>query len=229
MYTGPGMEVVQSANAGDRGGEGGRHQGSRHVRIVLLAGYRKEMNAGVQGSLDLRLAAEERQMTAGRRNLPHRETARLEPIRYRRKRLVRGAESGAVLRGGQPLVVLRRFRILLGGEKLLKCVLLLGSLGKDDIETLRPQRCGRLAGIELRSGKLVDVAGQRDEIRVRDRGADSGQRDGRRSRHDQAAQRISKICSHLLAPVYVNIRRHCRVKASRQSLGFIAGKRPFRP
>ena len=99
-------------------------------------------------------------MTAGRWNLPHRETVRLEPVRYCRECLVRGTESHAVLRRGQPLVVLRRFRILLGGEKLLKCALLLGSLGKDDVEALRAQRSGRLAGIELRTGKLVDVAGQ---------------------------------------------------------------------
>ena len=106
----------------------------------------------------------------------------------------------------------------MSGEQLLKRVLLLGGLRKDDIEAARSQGARRLAGIELRSRELVDAARQRDEIGVRDGGAGGGEGEGRGGQHHQAA-RICETCGHLLAPVYLRNPKALQSQAPRQSRG----------
>ncbi len=158
------IEIIQSTNRQD-----GRREGSGNHRVgdigeMRLAVHIEPMDAGVKDGFDLRLAAGKGQMAPPGRQLAHCESARREPLHHRRNGRIGGAEALAILRGGQPAMVLARLRILLVEQKLIERPLLRRCLGEDDLEAAHAKRARRLARIEAGQRKAVHVPAERREL-----------------------------------------------------------------
>ena len=92
----------------------------------------------------------------------------LEPRRHSRQVRVARAEASPEFGGREPLVIERRMRILLSGEKSIEVRLLRRSGVEQEQHAVEARRWIHDAQIEFRSRQWMDVASERDHPRFVD-------------------------------------------------------------
>ena len=98
-----------------------------------LAVHQIAIELRVKGAFDLGRGATEKDLGAGAGVAVHRQALRLQPGRNFREIALAHAEARGVLLRSQPLVIVRRVRVLLFGQQLIQRGLLLGG---DSLNTM---------------------------------------------------------------------------------------------
>ena len=166
MVQGTGEEVVQRFDADDDRREGSGNLRVAHVADVRDALHDEVVNLGVKGGLDLGGRAAEADRHAIFCDFADRESLAGEPIGDGGNVGLGGAEVGAHLIGGEPLVVVGRVLVVLAGDEFFKGRLLGGIAAEDQDEVGHGEAGADGAAVVLRVGCGVRVALERDQAAV---------------------------------------------------------------